>query len=74
MAEDRLTAPKPLEEHKRLAAFAGEWAGEETVYPSRWNAGKDLSFVPLRPELVVEVPVVGDPDDIDTQEDLARWS
>ena len=39
MAEDRLTAPKPLEEHKRLAAFAGEWAGEETVYPSRWNAG-----------------------------------
>jgi ATP-dependent DNA ligase len=21
---------------------------------SRWNAGKDLSFVPLRPELVVE--------------------
>src|SRR3954462_4469302 len=23
--------------------------------PSRWNAGKDLSWVPLRPELVVEV-------------------
>jgi ATP-dependent DNA ligase len=23
--------------------------------PSRWNAGKDLSFEPLRPELVVEV-------------------
>ncbi|HSY14906.1 MAG TPA: ATP-dependent DNA ligase, partial [Jatrophihabitantaceae bacterium] len=22
---------------------------------SRWNAGKDLSFTPLRPELVVEV-------------------
>ena len=22
---------------------------------SRWNAGKELSFVPLRPELVVEV-------------------
>ena len=22
---------------------------------SRWSAGKDLSFVPLRPELVVEV-------------------
>jgi ATP-dependent DNA ligase len=22
---------------------------------SRWNAGKDLSWVPLRPELVVEV-------------------
>jgi ATP-dependent DNA ligase len=24
---------------------------------SRWNAGKDLSFVPLRPERVVEVPL-----------------
>jgi ATP-dependent DNA ligase len=23
--------------------------------PSRWNTGKDMSFVPLRPELVVEV-------------------
>ena len=38
------------------------WANEEsgTVTPrsaegSRWSAGKDLSFVPLRPELVVEV-------------------
>ncbi len=38
------------------------WAGPEdaTAGPrknemSRWNAGKDLSFVPLRPELVVEV-------------------
>ena len=38
------------------------WAGstEPTVGPrknetSRWNAGKDLSFVPLRPERVVEV-------------------
>lgn len=38
------------------------WAGpqEPTEGPrknemSRWNAGKDLSFVPLRPELVVEV-------------------
>ena len=39
MAEDRLSAPKPQEEHKRLAVFAGEWTGEEMVYPSRWNAG-----------------------------------
>ena len=39
MAEDRLTAPKPLDEHRRLAAFAGEWSGEETVFPSRWVAG-----------------------------------
>ena len=40
----------------------GEWADqqaqESTRMPgavSRWNAGKNLSFVPLRPELVVEV-------------------
>ncbi|MFF2271296.1 ATP-dependent DNA ligase [Agromyces sp. NPDC058136] len=40
----------------------GDWAGEAaqqgTRMPgavSRWNAGKNLSFVPLRPELVVEV-------------------
>ena len=39
MAEDHLAAPAPLEEHRKLAAFAGEWNGEETVYPSRWNTG-----------------------------------
>ena len=40
----------------------GNWADaqahEDRRLPgnvSRWNAGKDLSFVPLRPELVVEV-------------------
>jgi len=39
MAENRLAAPSPLEEHRKLAAFAGKWTGEEVVYPSRWNAG-----------------------------------
>ncbi len=39
MAQDHLAAPAPLEEHRRLAAFAGEWTGEEMVYPSRWTAG-----------------------------------
>jgi len=39
MPEDHLAAPKPLEEHRRLAAFADECSGEEMVYPSRWNAG-----------------------------------
>src|SRR5450755_1123349 len=39
MAQDHLAAPAPLEEHRKLAAFAGEWSGEEVVYPSRWNAG-----------------------------------
>ena len=39
MAEDRLSAPKPLAEHKKLAVFAGEWTGEEVVFPSRWDKG-----------------------------------
>jgi hypothetical protein len=39
MAQDHLAAPSPLDEHRRLAAFAGEWSGEETVYPSRWVEG-----------------------------------
>ena len=39
MAEDHLAAPTPLEEHRKLAVFAGEWSREETVYPSRWTAG-----------------------------------
>ena len=52
MAEDRLTAPKPLEEHRKLAAFAGEWTGEETVYPSRWvDGGPAISRVVARMDL-----------------------
>jgi uncharacterized protein DUF1579 len=39
MAEDHLAAPSPLPEHARLSVFAGEWSGEEMVYPSRWTAG-----------------------------------
>src|SRR2546423_15443175 len=39
MAQGRLTAPTPLEEHRKLAALAGEWNGEEMVQPSRWTAG-----------------------------------
>ena len=39
MADDRLAAPVPSDEHRRLHAFAGEWSGEETVFPSRWVAG-----------------------------------
>ena len=39
MAQDHLAAPTPLEEHRKLAALAGEWTGEEMVYPSRWTAG-----------------------------------
>ena len=39
MAQDHLSASSPLAEHARLAAFAGEWNGEEMVYPSRWTEG-----------------------------------
>src|SRR5947199_8211378 len=39
MTEDHLAASSPLAEHARLAAFAGEWDGEEMVFPSRWTAG-----------------------------------
>src|SRR5690242_19605983 len=39
MSPDRLTAPMPLAEHRKLAVFAGEWAGEEMVNPSRWTEG-----------------------------------
>ncbi|MGI8523739.1 MAG: ATP-dependent DNA ligase [Nocardioides sp.] len=47
----------PLEEHPW-----GHWAEYLTANPdrvpgtqSRWSAGKDLSFTPLRPDLVIEV-------------------
>ena len=36
---DRLTAPTALEEHRKLAVFAGEWSGDEMVFPSRWTEG-----------------------------------
>ena len=39
MAQDHLAASSPLAEHTRLAAFAGEWNGEEMVFPSRWTTG-----------------------------------
>jgi uncharacterized protein DUF1579 len=39
MAQDHLAASSPLAEHARLSAFAGEWNGEEVVFPSRWTAG-----------------------------------
>jgi hypothetical protein len=52
MAQDRLTAPTPLEEHRKLAALAGEWNGEEMVQPSRWTAGGPaISHVVARMDL-----------------------
>ena len=43
MAEDHLAAPSPLEEHRRLKVLAGDWSGEETIYPSRWTEGGPAS-------------------------------
>ena len=37
------------------SAHEGSAGGRLPGAPSRWNASKDLSFVPLRPELVAEV-------------------
>ena len=49
MVVDHLAAPSPLPEHKTLSVFAGEWSGEEMVYPSRWTAeGRATSRVTAR--------------------------
>jgi len=49
---DRLNAPTPTDEHRRLAAFAGEWRGEETVFASRWvEGGEAESRVSARMDL-----------------------
>ncbi len=44
-------------EKKRLVGFLAEYASGESgsADPSRWSAGKDLEWVGLRPELVVEI-------------------
>ena len=44
-------------EKRRLAGFLAEYESGErgSADPSRWSAGKDLEWVGLRPELVVEV-------------------
>jgi ATP-dependent DNA ligase len=45
-------AGHPWDWARHLEAEGRTWRGSDT---SRWNPGKDLSFVPLRPERVVEV-------------------
>jgi ATP-dependent DNA ligase len=44
-------------EKKRLVGFLGEYASGErgSGDPSRWSAGKDLEWIGVRPELVVEI-------------------
>ncbi len=44
-------------EKKRLVGFLGPYESGErgSADPSRWSAGKELEWVALRPELVVEI-------------------
>jgi ATP-dependent DNA ligase len=56
----RKTLVDELEPYRTGAEKAHPWYDERAQHgpggaASRWNAGKDLSFEPLRPELVVEV-------------------
>ena len=46
-------APYQKNAEKNHPWYSSDWGPGGS--PSRWNAGKDLSFEPLRPELVVEV-------------------
>ena len=49
---DRL---KPLVDTDKLGGFGDEGAVRRPGEPSRWSGGKDLSWVPVRPELVCQV-------------------
>ncbi|MFL6240121.1 MAG: ATP-dependent DNA ligase [Actinomycetes bacterium] len=56
----RKTLVDELAKYRKGAEKAHPWYGELAAHgpgaaASRWNANKDLSFEPLRPELVVEV-------------------
>jgi ATP-dependent DNA ligase len=56
----RKTLVDELAPYRKNAETSHPWMGHEAAHgpggaPSRWNAKKDLSFEPLRPELVVEV-------------------
>jgi len=57
----RATLVEELQPYLLTEGEPHPWLGDETAQrapggePSRWNRDKDMSFVPLRPELVVEV-------------------
>jgi CTP:molybdopterin cytidylyltransferase MocA len=65
-----------------VASYTGRRGHPVVMSPQLWgaaveSAGDDegaRAFLALRPELVDEIPVQGDPTDLDTPADLARWA
>jgi hypothetical protein len=40
---DIMQMPKPGKPHAKLAALAGEWAGDETIHPTPWDAAGGMA-------------------------------
>lgn len=65
-----------------VAAYAGRRGHPTVMSPELWRAALGLAaayegaraLLAARPQLVDEVDVPGDPTDVDTAEDLARWT
>ena len=52
--------PKPGPEHEQLAQLAGDWSGEETMFPSAWSPEEQHRVGRLRARLLDGFFVVSD--------------